>query len=668
MTFYLVAGIITSFYFHIYPLHILLICGIFTLLIGVLLHFTKTIISRLPWLNFLLCFTFFCTGISTQSIHTQSHLKNHYTKVIDSTAQEVHSVQFRIHEVLKPGIYHDRYIAKILSVNNIKASGTILLNVEKDSLKNDLPVDAIFVARTEFRSLNPPLNPHQFDYKSYLKKKHIYHQLFVESHSLLKLDSRPSTLVGYAGQVREKVNIKLNAYNFDPDELAIINALLLGQRQDISSEIYDSYTQAGAIHILAVSGLHVGIILLLLNHTLQFLDFLKHGRTLKIVVLVILLWSYAIIAGLSASVVRAVTMFTVFAIAMNLKRPTNVYNTLAISAFLILLFKPNFLFDVGFQLSYLAVLAIVSIEPLLSGLWHPNYKIVSFFWRTLTVTIAAQFGIIPLSLYYFHQFPGLFFLSNLVIIPFLGLILGLGFCVIILALCNLLPLFLVDTYGNIISTLNTFVTWVSKQEAFLFQNIPFSLEYVLFSYLVLISAFFCLTFKNYKSVIFLLTTVIGFQVFTIYEKSTESNAFVVFHKSRHTVIGLKTNSHLQVHHNLNTDSLLTENLIANYFVGEQIKTIDTANIKRVYAFDNKKMLVVDSLNVYQVKRFSPDIVLLRNSPKINLSRLIDSLMPKLIISDGSNFRSYQERWAKTCKTKKIPFHQTNKKGAFIYHY
>ena len=234
----------------------------------------------------------------------------------------------------------------------------------------------------------------------------------------------------------------------------------------------------------------MGIILLLLNHVLKFLDFLNHGRTLKIVVLVILLWSYAVIAGLSASVVRAVTMFTVFAIAMNLKRPTNVYNTLAISAFLILLFKPNFLFDVGFQLSYLAVLAIVSIEPLLSGLWHPNYKIVLFFWRTLTVTIAAQFGIIPLSLYYFHQFPGLFFLSNLVIIPFLGLILGMGFCVIILALCNLLPLFLADTFGNIINALNTFVAWVSKQEAFLFQNIPFSLEYVLFSYLFIISAFF----------------------------------------------------------------------------------------------------------------------------------------------------------------------------------
>ena len=228
---------------------------------------------------------------------------------------------------------------------------------------------------------------------------------------------------------------------------------MLGQRQDISKEIYNSYTQAGAIHILAVSGLHVGIILLLLNFIFKPLIYFKNGNYIKLIVIVLILWSYAVIAGLSASVVRAVTMFTAVAIGMHLKRPTNVYNTLTISAFFLLLFKPMFLFDVGFQLSYLAVLAIVIIQPMLEKLWKPKFKLIDFFWKIFTVTIAAQFGIIPVSLYYFHQFPGLFFLSNLVIIPCLGFILGFGILIIILGLLNLLPNFLASTFGFVICSL-----------------------------------------------------------------------------------------------------------------------------------------------------------------------------------------------------------------------
>jgi len=261
---------------------------------------------------------------------------------------------------------------------------------------------------------------------------------------------------------------------------------LLGQRQDISKEIYNSYTKAGAIHILAVSGLHVGIILLLLNFVFKPIEYVKHGKVYKTIILVLILWSFAVIAGLSASVVRAVSMFTIVAIAMNLNRPTNVYNTLAISMFFLLLFKPTFLFDVGFQLSYLAVFAIVIIQPMLYNLWRPKYFLFKFLWGIFTVTIAAQFGIIPVSLFYFHQFPGLFFISNLVIIPFLGTILGFGIIIIGLSLLNILPEFLAAIYGNIIGLMNTFVGWVSNQESFLFKNISFNIEQVFISYLLLI--------------------------------------------------------------------------------------------------------------------------------------------------------------------------------------
>ena len=159
---------------------------------------------------------------------------------------------------------------------------------------------------------------------------------------------------------------------------------------------------------------------------------------------------------------------------MNLKRPTNIYNTLAISMFIILLFKPLFIFDVGFQLSYMAVFAIVSIDPYLYKLWKPKYWLIKVYWHTLTITISAQLGILPLSLYYFHQFPALFFLTNLLIIPVLGIILGFGILVILLAVLKILPPFLVSLFGGSIDVMNTIVDWVAKQEPFLFKDIPFN--------------------------------------------------------------------------------------------------------------------------------------------------------------------------------------------------
>ena len=131
---------------------------------------------------------------------------------------------------------------------------------------------------------------------------------------------------------------------------------------------------------------------------------------------------------------------------------------------------------------------------------------------------------------------------------------------------------------------------------------------------------------------------------------------------------LEENNELSIHHNLDSVSLKNNSTINNYKIGE--KTINTSvdSLQTLYSLDNKTLFVIDSLGIYNVNSFKPEVILLRNSPKINLKRLIDSLKPELIISDGSNYKTYQERWLKTCETEKIPFHQTSKKGAFIIDY
>jgi competence protein ComEC len=667
ITICLVLGVILGFYININPTLILTIsCSLFFL--SLVIHFLTKQRIKQPMFLGVLILTLSCSlGVMSVSFHDHHNFQNHYTKSILNKPDSLLTVKFRVREVLKAGNYYNKYIIDILETNNKIVTGKCLLNVAIDTINKRLNVDEIYFTKTELKELIPPLNPHQFDYKNYLSKKNIFNQIFTDNSKLLSLDKTKHTLFGFAALLREKINIKLNLFDFEESELAIINALLLGQRQDISKDIYNSYTQAGVIHILAVSGLHVGIILMLLNFLFKPLNYFKNGNYLKLIIIVLILWSYAVIAGLSASVVRAVTMFTAVAIGMHLKRQTYVYNTLAISVFFLLLIKPMFLFDVGFQLSYLAVFAIVVIQPMLEKSWTFKNKIAHFFWKIFTVTLAAQFGIIPISLYYFHQFPGLFFISNLVIIPCLGMILGFGILVIFLSLINLLPDFLADTFGCIISLMNAFVSWVSSHEAFLIKDISFSLPQVLISYLILTALILWFKNKTYKNLTFLLVLILLSQSYFIFNKTNiPSNEFIIFHKSRYSIIGLKTNRELHLYHNLN--AIENEKLITDYKIGEHINNIKTDSLKDFYFINKRMLLVIDSLNIYNTKTFRPNIILLRNSPKLNLKRVIDSIKPELIISDGSNYKSYQDRWAKTCENKKIPFHQTSKKGSFQIKY
>ena len=204
---------------------------------------------------------------------------------------------------MKPSEFYQKYEAEIIQVNQIRTIGRVLININKNDLVEPINVDEIIITKNRLKEVNKALNPYEFDYQKYLKKQGIFHQIRLKKEDFISLKSRYNTLKGLAFNFRGKINKELNKYNLSPEELAIINALLLGQRQDISDELFESYKNAGAIHILAVSGLHIGIILLFLNFLLKPIDRLNRGNVIKLVVIVSCLWTYAFIAGLSASVV-----------------------------------------------------------------------------------------------------------------------------------------------------------------------------------------------------------------------------------------------------------------------------------------------------------------------------------------------------------------------------
>jgi len=660
-----IIGILIGFYIPISPKMIAITLSISFLFLLFLYVVKYRKITQNSYFAFATFSLFIGIGIASVTFSNALNKQNHYTNYLSETSN---TAILRIDKVLKSNSYYHRYFAEVRIINSQHSHGKILLNVLIDSSKQKFHINTKIVILKAFRPIHNPANPYQFNYKKYLKKQQVHYQTSIKSRAFIRLKNKKNTLNSWAFFIRNKIDKSLKKAHFKGDELAIINALVLGQRQEISKEIMQDYQNAGAVHILAVSGLHIGIILLLLNFLFRPLERLKHGLLIKLILILSLLWIYAFIAGMSASIVRAVTMFTAIAISLTVKKAIDVYKALIISIFFLLLFNPYYLFDVGFQLSYAAVFFIVYTQPILYKLWKPKLKIIDYFWQLLTVSIAAQFGVLPLSLFYFHQFPGLFFISNLVIIPFLGFILGFGILVIVLALLELLPNFIAQFYENVIFMLNTIVAWIGKQELFVFENLSFTATSVGFYFLMTFSFFKWTSTKEPKHFKLTLVILILFQVNLLLEKqkAETTHEFIIFNKTGASIIGIRTKSQLEINHTLKSSLPQKENSIKGYLIGTKSKLDRIENpLKSIYQFNNKKLLVIDSLGVYSVQKFIPDYILLTNSPSLNLERLIQSLKPKLIIADASNYQTHIKLWRKTCLTYNIRFVYTVKEGAFL---
>ena len=667
LTFFLIIGILIGNYFSIQPVQLVEVLGILILLfMAVYFYANKQFQPTILFTALVFLISFFI-GLGAITFKNQLNNEKHYSKQLQFALDKPTAALISIDGVLKSSTYYDKYEAEVYQLNGKKTIGKILVNIKKDSTICQLQVDDNLAVKTVFNTIAEPLNPYGFNYKKYLQQQQIHHQISGYNFQFLRLAKSRQTLKGLAANIREKITEALINYGFKNDELAVVNALLLGQRQSISSELQQSYAGAGAIHILAVSGLHIGIILLILTAIFKPLHYFKHGKLAASMLIIIILWMYAILAGLSASVVRAVAMFTAIAIAMYVNRPSSVYKNLVISMFFLLLFNPYYLFEVGFQLSYAAVFSIVWIQPKLYNLWKPKLWFFDKTWQLFTVSVAAQIGVLPLSLYYFHQFPGLFFLSNLVIIPFLGIILTAGIIIMALTVLQIAPQFMVDGYIFTIQQMNNFVGWIAHQEFFIIQQISMSFLLMVALYAFIFFGLKWIEKKVFFRFVLVLISVVVVQTVLIFEKQTiqSTDEFIVFSESKASILGKRNGNTIRFE--TSEDTLKTNtNFMNSYLVGAGLgQILPSEKIKNLYTFNNETILIVDSLGIYNFNSVKPTIVILRQSPKINLERLLKNLHPKIIIADGSNYKSYLKDWEKTCLKNKTPFYNTLQKGAFV---
>jgi competence protein ComEC len=320
-----------------------------------------------------------------------------------------------------------------------------------------LPGQVIWVDKSP-ETIPPPIFPDEFDYRGYLARKDILYRQFIGEKYTVVDSSAMADPKYWLLNTRKKLAEVIVSKVPDPHSQQIATALLLGQKDNLDREIRSAYTETGTMHILAVSGLHVGIIYAILLFPLSVIQLKPQQKKIYLTTVILLIWTYAVLTGLSPSVVRAATMFSLFTAGqMRARRPSS-WNILCFSAMLMIVINPSVIYDVGFQLSYLAVGGILLLQPLILPWWLPSNRVLEYLWQLTAVSLAAQFATFPLSILYFHIFPNYFLIANLVIIPLSFLVMNSG--ILMLAL-SWVP-WVGDGLGRLVNWLIWLQNWITQ--------------------------------------------------------------------------------------------------------------------------------------------------------------------------------------------------------------
>jgi competence protein ComEC len=468
----------------------------------------------------------------------------------------------------------------------------------------------------------------------------------------------------------------LRKYIHGPKEKGLAEALLIGYKDDLDKNLVQSYTKTGVVHVIAISGLHLGLIYWLLVRLCAPLRKRKMSRWLSPIMIIAGLWLFSFIAGAQPSVLRSAVMFTCIVVAEGFSRKTSIYNSLAFSAFVLLCINPFWLWDVGFQLSYSAVLSIVIfMKPIYSWFYIRN-KFFDSLWKLNAVSIAAQLLTTPFSIYHFHQFPVYFLLSNLIAVP-LSSIIVLG--EIFLCAASMVP-FVGFVSGRIlswlISLMNAYIEGVESLPCSLWEGLQINFLQAAFV-VVIISAVACWLLLKEKFWIW--PAMIALLVCCIlrsisFHQSNLQQTFIVYNIPKHQAIEVINGRN----YFFIGDSELLANVFARNFHLKPSHTLfrvtpgddPLANFfraKHLIEVGSKKILLVDhDLTLDSCgKRIVVDVLVLSGNAKVYLLKLSKTLKIRQVVFDASASPGKIKFWMKDCDSLRIPYHNVSEKGAFV---
>ncbi len=346
-------------------------------------------------------FLWFCfAGYENAALHAQRYVtlptgEVYYAKIISNLEE-------------KPKTYKTT-----IEISGEKPSKAVVY-FKKDSLAQTLSYGDVVVIRAKSREIENQEGA-TFDYKGFLANQYIYSQAYVPAGKWERV-GHDADVFSYCMSLRGKALQTLRSSGLSEHNLQLIAALVFGDKSLLDEETQGNFSAAGVMHVLAVSGLHVGVVSGILFFLFSFIRKRKY-LWIKIVCCVCCLWMYACITGMSPSVERASIMCTLVSVSLLLRRNLSTYNSLAAAAFLSLVLSPNDVFSVSFQLSYLAVLSIVYFGQYVQKWLAPETPIFQYLWGIVAVSLSVQVGTLPLTVYYFGTIPVYNLLANIIVIP-----------------------------------------------------------------------------------------------------------------------------------------------------------------------------------------------------------------------------------------------------------
>lgn len=562
----------------------------------------------------------------------------------------------------------------------VNSSGKIQLGFIKDSNSLALGYGDVLLLNAKVKSVSGPQNPEEFDYKAYQARHQIYYTAFLTpgKWKVLKQDAG-LPLLSAIYKVRAYFLQVLRQHVLSDDDFGVATALMLGYRDFVNDEVMQAYSASGVIHVLSVSGLHVGVIYLMLNFLLGWME--TRGRKFvlgKTVLIVGFIWLYACLTGLCPSVLRSATMFTMLQVGKAYSRKANNYNLLAGSAVLLMLFNPFIITEVGFLLSYLAVVGILFLQPRIQALVTVKNYWLNLGWQLTSVSLAAQVVTFPLATFYFHQFPNLFLLTNLFIIPWSDLVLMTGVA--------LFAVSWIPGVGMLVGFMFNSMLWVMDRFIFWIDSIPYALTTGIsmngFETPVLYVLLFlcCWLLIERRSKVLLATLALVVVVLTSFSvrsiKNNCSRQLVVYKVKDRSAVAFLDGKQAHV---LFDDSLLLDDKqmrfhVLNHWCSRGVSPSAKADsgvqlpIGKIYSCEGKRLLLIDRdwpavcqpSNTLRV-----DFVVLAHNPKVYIDRLNSAVSYKQLIFDSSNRKAKVTRWQTDCERLHISCWNVNEQGAFI---
>ena len=557
-----------------------------------------------------------------------------------------------------------------------EVSGKLLVYLAADTASRRLLPGQGIQFTAGVQALRSPKNPAAFDFAAWQARHNVFHQARVAADQWQVYNDQPS-LQGWAYLMRERmVNILRRYLPVNSPEFAVGAALILGKKDALSTDLRNAYAETGAVHVLAVSGLHLGFIAWGLGLVFGWGPFRRPSwKWVRLICILAGIWLFALITGLPPSVQRAATMFSAVWIGIVLGRQSSIYNTLGASAFLLLLIDPFILFDIGFQLSYLALLGIVFFQPRIYRSFTTRWWLLDKTWALLSVALAAQLTTFPLSLYYFHQFPIYFLLSGVVVVLAASIILGLG---VALFISSFFPLL-----ASVIGKLLFGVLWLNNAFIFQLRQLPGHLvegiwvdPWQVFALLASVCLVGIYTIK--KEARFLLLALAALLIvfgvnFWHQAKLRQQKRWIVYHQYKATVIDAITGRQRYTISSLTEEDPALQWSVTPYrekIGASELGTGDSNWQVRppLYGFFDQRLVIIDrnwAAPDIPEQPLLVDILVLKDAPNLSLADLSQHFTPKYWVCDGSNYPARLRDWEEEAKELGLHLHVTREDGAFI---